>query len=167
LTRQVIGAGALGWLRIADGGGAEEPRREAAAAVLRGLRSSGDEGRTCLALLSFGWLSFAHPPTGALLAGEGAARLMVEAMQRHPLNVRLQYYGCGTISWLSKDATGAAPRVIKDAGGVETCIAAMRLHPDAGRTLQVAGCMALTSLLLTGLVPPSVLIGHVSSPLPY
>jgi len=28
--------------------------------------------------------------TGALLTREGAARLMVEAMQRHPLNVRMQ-----------------------------------------------------------------------------
>jgi len=49
-----------------------------------------------------------------------------------------------------KDASGGATRVIRDAGGVETTIASMRLHPDAGRSLQVAGCMALTGLMISG-----------------
>ena len=84
-----------------DVGAEDKAREETVKAILEGLSEMRDGDLQTLALLSFGWVSFSHPPTGTALLENNGLQLMVAAMQRHPLNRRLQYYACGTVSWLA------------------------------------------------------------------
>jgi hypothetical protein len=153
---QIVGRGAIGWLENsinAPDTSQSDPNIQASKdLILLGLRSHNDGELQCLALLSFGWLCFSRPSTGLLIIKHGGVDLLVQAMQRHPLNRRLQYYACGTISWLASESMRIpvpVARILLDAGGVEASIAAMRLHAqDTG--LLVAGFMALTSLIHRG-----------------
>lgn len=75
--------------------GDEKPREETVMAILDGLSESSNGDLQTLALLSYGWVSFSHPPSGEALLQKSGLQLMVAAMQRHPLHRRLQYYACG------------------------------------------------------------------------
>jgi len=158
---KVIGLAALSWCLhqhqkdAAETGGdvtMDEPRAPTVKVILDSLADSSNGDLQTLALLSFGWVSFSHPPTGAALLENNGIQLMVAAMQRHPLNRRLQYYACGTVSWLaSQPANRRVPvsRNVTDSGGVEAMVAASRLH-IGDWNLQIASSMALCSLVQHG-----------------
>jgi hypothetical protein len=156
---KVIGLAALSWclhqkakLGIDSDASEDQPREMTVSAILDSLAESSNGELQTLALLSFGWVSFSHPPSGAALLDKKGIQLMVAAMQRHPLNRRLQYYACGTVSWLaSQPANRRVPvsRNVTDAGGVEAMVAASRLHIEDWN-LQIAASMALCSLVTHG-----------------
>ena len=132
--------------------GASGPREESVKTILESLSESGNGDLQTLAMLSFGWVSFSHPPSGAALLRSHGLQMMVSAMQRHPLNRRLQYYACGTVSWIASQPSNRkipVSRLVSDAGGVEAMVAASRLHIQDWN-LQVACAMALCQLVAHG-----------------
>ncbi len=139
---KVIGLAALSWcLRTASEAGEErgegEARAEVVRSILHNLEESSNSDLQATATLCFGWVSFSHPATGlALLENKGIEHL-VSAMQRHPLNRRLQYYACGTISHIITAHRKIAVSLVIAAGGVETMVAASRLH-SSDWALQIA-----------------------------
>jgi len=134
------------------GSGEGEARVETVKTILDSLAESSNGDLQTLALLGFGWVSFSHPPSGLALLQSNGVQLMVSAMQRHPLNRRLQYYACGTVSWLAGQETNRkvpVSRFVTDAGGVEAMVAASRLHIQDWN-LQIACSMALCSIVSHG-----------------